>query len=125
MTKLPHPSVAVSREPQIRGACRKRGMHTRDESGREEEACWPARVGSDSVLDGQAIVYIVEGTEKNLTDNVNRIASILTLTVCETANATTNVVRSDLIEEVTAESSAQRKRPLPKRPKDQPEGYTD
>lgn len=38
MTKLPHPSVAVSREPQIRGACRKRGMHTRDESGREEEA---------------------------------------------------------------------------------------
>ncbi|KAJ5828135.1 uncharacterized protein N7525_006388 [Penicillium rubens] len=86
---------------------------------------WPARVGSDSVLDGQAIVYIVEGTEKNLTDNVNRIASILTLTVCETANATTNVVRSDLIEEVTAESSAQRERPLPKRPKDQPEGYTD
>jgi hypothetical protein len=33
-------------------------------------------------------VYIVEGTEKNLTDNVNRMASILTLAVCETANAT-------------------------------------
>ena len=64
------------------------------------------------MLDGQAIVYIVEGTEKNLTDNVNRMASILTLAVCETANATANVVRSGLMEEVAAESSAQRERPL-------------
>jgi hypothetical protein len=34
--------------------------------------------GRTVVLDGQTVVYGVEGTQKNLTDNVNRMTSNLT-----------------------------------------------
>ncbi|KAJ5522258.1 hypothetical protein N7527_006373 [Penicillium freii] len=57
---------------------------------------------SDNVHDSQAIVYGVEDTQKNLTDNVNRMASNLMLEVCKIANATTTVVHCDLVKEVTA-----------------------
>lgn len=61
---------------------------------------------SDNVHDSQAIVYGVEDTQKNLTDNVNRMASNLMLEVCKIANATTTVVHCDLVKEVTANVSA-------------------
>ncbi|KAJ5572326.1 CheY-like superfamily [Penicillium sp. DV-2018c] len=60
-------------------------------------------VGSDGVLGGQAVVHGVEGTWKNLTDNVNRMASNLTQQVREIADVTTAVARGDLTKKVTAD----------------------
>ncbi|KAJ5653201.1 CheY-like superfamily [Penicillium lividum] len=60
-------------------------------------------VGSDGTLGGQAVVHGVEGTWKNLTDNVNRMASNLTQQVREIAKVTTAVARGDLTMKVTAD----------------------
>ncbi|KAJ5751579.1 hypothetical protein N7520_008496 [Penicillium odoratum] len=60
-------------------------------------------VGSDGTLGGQAVVHGVEGTWKNLTDNVNCMASNLTQQVREIAKVTTAVARGDLTMKVTAD----------------------
>ncbi|KAJ5108479.1 CheY-like superfamily [Penicillium angulare] len=60
-------------------------------------------VGSDGTLGGQAMVHGVEGTWKNLTDNVNNMASNLTQQVREIAKVTTAVARGDLTMKVTAD----------------------
>lgn len=60
-------------------------------------------VGSDGTLGGQAIVHGVEGTWKDLTDNVNNMASNLTQQVREIAKVTTAVARGDLTMKVTAD----------------------
>ncbi|KAJ5240234.1 CheY-like superfamily [Penicillium chermesinum] len=60
-------------------------------------------VGSDGTLGGQAVVHGVEGTWKNLTENVNLMASNLTQQVREIANVTTAVARGDLGLKVTAD----------------------
>lgn len=60
-------------------------------------------VGSDGTLGGQAVVHGVEGTWKNLTENVNLMAFNLTQQVREIANVTTAVARGDLGMKVTAD----------------------
>ncbi|KAJ5485598.1 Histidine protein kinase NIK1 [Penicillium diatomitis] len=60
-------------------------------------------VGSDGTLGGQAVVHGVEGTWKNLTENVNCMASNLTQQVREIAKVTTAVARGDLTMKVTAD----------------------
>ncbi|KAJ5171926.1 hypothetical protein N7492_004519 [Penicillium capsulatum] len=60
-------------------------------------------VGSDGTLGGQAVVHGVEGTWKDLTDNVNNMASNLTQQVREIAKVTTAVARGDLTMKVTAD----------------------
>ena len=60
-------------------------------------------VGTDGVLGGQATVHNVEGTWKNLTENVNVMANNLTTQVREIAEVTTAVARGDLTRKVTAE----------------------
>ena len=59
-------------------------------------------VGRDGVLGGQAVVHGVEGTWKNLTDNVNGMAMNLTTQVREIADVTTAVGKGDLTKKVTA-----------------------
>ena len=60
-------------------------------------------VGTDGELGGQATVHDVEGTWKDLTDNVNVMAMNLTTQVREIASVTTAVARGDLSRKVTAE----------------------
>jgi osomolarity two-component system sensor histidine kinase NIK1 len=60
-------------------------------------------VGTDGVLGGQAVVHGVEGTWKQLTDNVNGMAMNLTTQVREIADVTTAVARGDLTTKVTAD----------------------
>ncbi|OJJ50589.1 hypothetical protein ASPZODRAFT_126482 [Penicilliopsis zonata CBS 506.65] len=60
-------------------------------------------VGTDGVLGGQAVVHGVEGTWKDLTDNVNGMAMNLTTQVREIANVTTAVAKGDLTKKVTAD----------------------
>ncbi len=57
-------------------------------------------VGTDGKLGGQAEVPGVAGTWKDLTDNVNVMASNLTLQVRTIAHATTAVARGDLSQKV-------------------------
>ncbi|KKA17194.1 DRK1 histidine kinase, partial [Rasamsonia emersonii CBS 393.64] len=59
-------------------------------------------VGTDGVLGGQATVHDVEGTWKDLTENVNRMANNLTTQVREIADVTTAVAKGDLTKKVTA-----------------------
>ncbi|GFF59163.1 hybrid signal transduction histidine kinase J [Aspergillus udagawae] len=59
-------------------------------------------VGTDGVLGGQATVNDVEGTWKDLTENVNRMANNLTTQVREIADVTTAVAKGDLTQKVTA-----------------------
>ncbi|KAG8533678.1 uncharacterized protein KY384_001419 [Bacidia gigantensis] len=60
-------------------------------------------VGTDGILGGQAQVQHVEGTWKDLTENVNVMASNLTTQVREIASVTTAVANGDLSREVTAD----------------------
>lgn len=60
-------------------------------------------VGTEGRLGGQATVYGVEGTWKNLTENVNGMAMNLTTQVREIAAVTTAVARGDLSKKVGAE----------------------
>ncbi|ORY14183.1 hypothetical protein BCR34DRAFT_599382 [Clohesyomyces aquaticus] len=60
-------------------------------------------VGSEGRLGGQATVHGVEGTWKDLTENVNSMAMNLTTQVREIAEVTTAVARGDLSRKVNAE----------------------
>lgn len=60
-------------------------------------------VGTDGVLGGQATVHDVEGTWKDLTENVNGMAMNLTTQVREIADVTTAVANGDLSKKVTAD----------------------
>jgi HAMP domain-containing protein len=60
-------------------------------------------VGSEGRLGGQASVPGVGGTWKDLTDNVNAMASNLTSQVRNIADVTTAVARGDLSQKVTVE----------------------
>ncbi|NMH61514.1 HAMP domain-containing protein [Alteromonas ponticola] len=60
-------------------------------------------VGTEGKLGGQATVPNVAGTWKNLTDNVNTMASNLTTQVREIASVTTAVAQGDLSQKITEE----------------------
>src|SRR5688500_13194868 len=60
-------------------------------------------VGTEGRLGGQAIVPGVSGTWKDLTDNVNQLASNLTGQVRNIAQVTTAVARGDLSRKITVE----------------------
>ncbi|KAL9094040.1 MAG: hypothetical protein Q9165_003710 [Trypethelium subeluteriae] len=60
-------------------------------------------VGTDGKLGGQATVYGVEGTWRDLTENVNGMAMNLTTQVREIAQVTTAVAQGDLSKKVEAE----------------------
>ncbi|KAJ2476455.1 histidine kinase osmosensor, partial [Coemansia sp. RSA 2320] len=60
-------------------------------------------VGTDGVLGGQANVDGVDGTWKDLTDNVNKMAANLTNQVRDIANVTKAVAAGDLKQKVTSE----------------------
>src|SRR6266700_3043997 len=60
-------------------------------------------VGTDGKLGGQAVVPGVAGTWKDLTDNVNSMASNLTGQVRNIANVTTAVARGDLSRKITVD----------------------
>ncbi|MEX0967537.1 MAG: HAMP domain-containing protein [Bacteroidia bacterium] len=60
-------------------------------------------VGTEGNLGGQAKVPNVEGTWKELTDNVNTMAANLTLQVREIANVVTAVAKGDLTQKITVD----------------------
>jgi HAMP domain-containing protein/CheY-like chemotaxis protein/signal transduction histidine kinase len=60
-------------------------------------------VGTDGKLGGQALVPGVAGTWKDLTDNVNSMASNLTAQVRNVAEVTTAVARGDLSRKITVD----------------------
>jgi osomolarity two-component system sensor histidine kinase NIK1 len=60
-------------------------------------------VGTEGILGGQATVHDVEGTWRDLTENVNGMAMNLTTQVREIADVTTAVAKGDLSRKVTAE----------------------
>ncbi|HLQ67636.1 MAG TPA: HAMP domain-containing protein, partial [Candidatus Limnocylindrales bacterium] len=60
-------------------------------------------VGTDGRLGGQAVVPGVAGTWKDLTDNVNLMASNLTAQVRNIAEVTTAVARGDLSRKITVD----------------------
>src|SRR5947208_55807 len=60
-------------------------------------------VGTEGRLGGQAYVKGVSGTWKDLTDNVNQLASNLTGQVRNIAQVTTAVARGDLSQKITVE----------------------
>src|SRR6476660_6587283 len=60
-------------------------------------------VGTDGKLGGQAIVPGVAGTWKDLTDNVNGMATNLTVQVRNIAEVTTAVARGDLSRKITVD----------------------
>src|SRR5207244_1413290 len=60
-------------------------------------------VGTDGRLGGQAVVPGVEGTWKDLTDNVNLLAGNLTSQVRNIALVTTAVAKGDLSRKITVE----------------------
>ncbi|HEX8433449.1 HAMP domain-containing protein, partial [Archangium sp.] len=60
-------------------------------------------VGTEGKLGGQAQVKDVAGTWKDLTDNVNQMASNLTAQVRDIADVTTAVARGDLSKKVTVD----------------------
>lgn len=59
-------------------------------------------VGTDGILGGQATVHDVEGTWRDLTENVNGMANNLTTQVREIATVTTAVANGDLSKKVEA-----------------------
>jgi osomolarity two-component system sensor histidine kinase NIK1 len=64
-------------------------------------------VGTDGVLNGQAIVPGIEGIWKDLTESVNRMAMNLTIQVREIADVTTAVARGDLTKSITANANGE------------------
>ncbi|MBW3130548.1 methyl-accepting chemotaxis protein, partial [Hymenobacter profundi] len=60
-------------------------------------------VGTEGILGGQAVVPNVAGTWKELTDNVNTMASNLTSQVRDIANVATAVAKGDLSQKVTVD----------------------
>src|SRR5205085_96031 len=64
-------------------------------------------VGSEGILGGQALVEGVEGVWKDLTDNVNFMASNLTTQVRNIADVTTAVANGDLGRKITVEASGE------------------
>ncbi|KAK5097571.1 histidine kinase osmosensor [Lithohypha guttulata] len=60
-------------------------------------------VGTDGILGGQATVHDVEGTWRDLTENVNGMANNLTTQVREIAAVTTAVANGDLSKKVGAD----------------------
>src|SRR5512143_3846842 len=64
-------------------------------------------VGSEGKLGGQAVVPGVAGTWKDLTDNVNSMASNLTAQVRNIAEVTTAVARGDLSRKITADAKGE------------------
>jgi len=60
-------------------------------------------VGTEGVLGGQAVVEGVSGTWKDLTDNVNAMASNLTNQVRNIAEVTTAVANGDLSQKITVD----------------------
>jgi HAMP domain-containing protein/CheY-like chemotaxis protein/signal transduction histidine kinase len=64
-------------------------------------------VGTDGKLGGQAEVPGVAGTWKDLTDNVNSMASNLTAQVRNIAEVTTAVARGDLSRTITADAKGE------------------
>jgi HAMP domain-containing protein len=66
-------------------------------------------VGTEGKLGGQAVVPGVAGTWKDLTDNVNFMASNLTGQVRNIADVTTAVAKGDLSRKITAEAMGKRR----------------
>ncbi|GAA4985407.1 HAMP domain-containing protein [Yinghuangia aomiensis] len=64
-------------------------------------------VGSDGLLGGQATVRGVSGTWKDLTDNVNVMASNLTGQVRNIAHVATAVAKGDLSQKITVEAKGE------------------
>jgi len=64
-------------------------------------------VGTEGKLGGQAVVPGVAGTWKDLTDNVNAMASNLTGQVRNIAEVTTAVARGDLSRKITVETKGE------------------
>ena len=64
-------------------------------------------VGTDGKLGGQAVVPGVAGTWKNLTDNVNAMASSLTSQVRNIAEVTTAVAEGNLSKKITVEAKGE------------------
>ena len=60
-------------------------------------------VGTEGNLGGRAAVKGVSGTWKDLTDNVNRMASNLTSQVRNIAEVTTAVAKGDLSKKITVD----------------------
>src|SRR6187399_2034514 len=60
-------------------------------------------VGTDGRLVGYAVVPVVAGTWKNLTDSVNAMSSNLTAQVRNIAGVTTAVARGDLSRKITVD----------------------
>ncbi len=64
-------------------------------------------VGTEGILGGQANVPGVSGTWKDLTDNVNSMATNLTLQVRNIAEVTTAVARGDLTGQITVDAQGE------------------
>ena len=64
-------------------------------------------VGTEGILGGQARVPDVVGTWKDLTDNVNYMASNLTTQVREIANVATAVAKGDLAQKIAIEAKGE------------------
>jgi len=64
-------------------------------------------VGTDGKLGGQAVVTGVGGTWKNLTDNVNAMATSLTSQVRDIAKVTMAVANGDLSQKITVEAKGE------------------
>src|SRR5258706_14591619 len=64
-------------------------------------------VGTEGRRGGQAKVPGVEGTWKDLTDNVNAMASSLTGQIRNIADVTTAVAKGDLSRKITAEAKGE------------------
>ncbi|ORX60235.1 hypothetical protein DM01DRAFT_1299913 [Hesseltinella vesiculosa] len=64
-------------------------------------------VGTEGKLGGQAIVKDVDGTWKDLTDNVNTMAANLTTQVRSIAEVTTAVAMGDLSKKISVESGGE------------------
>ena len=64
-------------------------------------------VGTEGILGGQANVEGVSGTWRDLTDNVNQMASNLTEQVRNIAQVTTAVAQGDLSETITIDAKGE------------------
>src|SRR4029450_3230390 len=64
-------------------------------------------VGTEGILGGQADVPNVAGTWKDLTENVNQLASNLTDQVRNIAQVTTAVANGDLTQKITVEAKGE------------------
>ncbi|KJZ71814.1 Hybrid signal transduction histidine kinase J [Hirsutella minnesotensis 3608] len=64
-------------------------------------------VGTEGRLGGQATVHDVQGTWRNLTENVNYMAMNLTTQVREIAKVTTAVARGDLAKKISVEAKGE------------------